>query len=87
MHEPRCFYAPASDISKFCPEQDVFYPGNVFSIVQNRNLSSESEFWQSTITETESQSSRFNATCCGAGKNDAVQIAPQEVNIKVRISK
>ncbi|XP_033214919.1 integrin beta-PS-like [Belonocnema kinseyi] len=86
LNEPRCFYAPGTDVSKFCSKQDVFYPDNEFSIVQSQSLSSESEYWQSTITETESQSSRFNATCCGAGKNDPVQIAPQEVNIKVRIN-
>lgn len=41
---------------------------------------------ESTFTETETYDSQFNATCCGAGKHDAVQIAPQEVNVKVRIS-
>ena len=46
---------------------------------------------QSEYSSVSSQStlhtSRFNGTCCGDGKTDAVQIAPQEVNIKVRISK
>lgn len=86
LNERRCFYAPGTNISKFCEEEYVFYPSNIFSIIQNRNLSSEMQYSESTFTETETYESQFNATCCGAGKHDAVQIAPQEVNIKVRIN-
>lgn len=57
----------------------MFYPSNVFSIVQNRNLSSDMQSESNGL-----QSTRFNAN---DGKQEAVQIAPQEVNVKVRISK
>ncbi|XP_051176237.1 integrin beta-PS-like [Leptopilina boulardi] len=78
LTERRCFYAPGTDASKFCEEKYVFYPSNVFSIVQNRNLSSEMQSESSGL-----QSTRFNAN---DGKQEAVQIAPQEVNVKVRIN-
>ncbi|XP_033219154.1 integrin beta-PS isoform X2 [Belonocnema kinseyi] len=80
MHSDRVLCLVCEARPGECPKEDLFYPMNIFSIVQNRNLSSTIQS-ASTLSQ-----STMSADHTGDEKHEAVQIAPQEVNVKVKIN-
>lgn len=80
----RCFQPNVNNnINLQCDEAYVVNPDNVFSLLEARQLKKASRFdssYESNIYEEESSSS-------SSSYHEAVQISPQHVSLKLRISK
>lgn len=83
----RCFQPNLEDPLKQCDEAYIYNPDNVFSVVDNRNLSKASKYHssQSGAAASSSSSSSSSGSSYG-GHSEAVQISPQRVSLKLRIN-
>jgi Integrin, beta chain. len=87
----RCFQPSlnADDNLEQCPEEYVFNPANVFSVLDNRHLAKASKYHHSQHSSSSSSSSSsgsFSSGGSASGHSEAVQISPQHVSLKLRIS-
>ncbi|XP_034949317.1 integrin beta-PS [Chelonus insularis] len=98
FNEKRCFLPNINTkIFATCPEEFTWNPDNVFSMVRHRNLTkggyvgvgeySGSSFSSSSSSSSwSSKSSSSSSSSASGNRQDAVQIWPQEVNLKLRIN-
>ncbi|KAI5709706.1 hypothetical protein M8J75_002550 [Diaphorina citri] len=87
----RCFQPSlnADDNLEQCPEEYVFNPANVFSVLDNRHLAKASKYHHSQHSSSSSSSSSsgsFSSGGSASGHSEAVQISPQHVSLKLRIN-
>uniref|UniRef100_A0A8D8UPU8 Integrin beta n=1 Tax=Cacopsylla melanoneura TaxID=428564 RepID=A0A8D8UPU8_9HEMI len=90
----RCFQPSlnADDNLEQCPEEYVYNPANVFSVLERRPLAKGSKASQqgqygssSSSSSSGSYSSQSSGSSYGA-HSEAVQISPQHVSLKLRIN-
>ncbi|KOC60198.1 Integrin beta-PS [Habropoda laboriosa] len=99
--EKRCFLPNINTkIFATCPAEYTWNPDNVFSMIRHRNLtkggyasggsnSYEYSYTNSSMFSSSSQSNRESSSSSSSASNrrqEAVQIWPQEVNLKLRIN-
>ncbi|KAK0178527.1 hypothetical protein PV327_007409 [Microctonus hyperodae] len=95
FNEKRCFLPNINTkIFATCPEEYTWNPDNVFSMVRYRNLTkggyigangNNSGNLSSSLSTSESSAWNTNSFS-SVGRQEAVQIWPQEVNLKLRIN-
>nr|XP_031838530.1 integrin beta-PS-like [Nomia melanderi] len=96
--EKRCFLPNINTkIFATCPAEYTWNPDNVFSMMKHRNLtkggysssgtsSYEYSYSNSSSFSSSSQSTKESSSSSSSKRQEAVQIWPQEVNLKLRIN-
>ena len=84
----RCFQPSIVDANRQCNEAYTINPQNEYTVERNDELSKASK-GRGQISGSSYQSTSFQESSSGfeSGYKEAVQVAPQHVNLKLRISK
>lgn len=87
----RCFQPNInSNILLQCEKRYINNPDNVYTIVESRKLQKSTKGFKQTSSSQSSSSFSSNSNGAAAGvasrEDEAVQISPQQVSLKLRIS-
>lgn len=97
--QKRCFQPatlPPNSVNSVCREEYVWYPDNILQVIQQKELSkahagagasSSSSSWHQSSSSSSSHWSSSSSSSSSGHQQEIVQISPQRVNLKIRISK